>query len=68
MMSYKRNHDFVDVYLARKDIKLEDITMQKEEVSDVKWVSKEDLEELIKEEQTPKSLQIYFEFLKNLIN
>lgn len=68
MMSYKRNHDFVDVYLARKDIKLEEITMQKEEVSDVKWVSKEDLEKLIKEEQTPKSLQIYFEFLKNLIN
>ena len=68
MMSYKRNHDFVDVYLARKDIKLEEITMQKEEVSDVKWVSKKDLEKLIKEEQTPKSLQIYFEFLKNLIN
>ncbi len=68
MMSYKRNHDFVDVYLARKDIKLEEITMQKEEVSDVKWVSKEELENLIKENQTPKSLQIYFEFLKNLIN
>lgn len=68
MMSYKRNHDFVDVYLARKDIELEEITMQKEEVSDVKWVSKEELEELIKENQTPKSLQIYFEFLKNLIN
>lgn len=68
MMSYKRNHDFVDVYLARKDVKLEEITMQKEEVSDVKWVSKEELEELIKENQTPKSLQIYFEFLKNLIN
>lgn len=68
MMSYKRNHDFVDVYLARKDIKLEEITMQKEEVSDVKWVSKEDLEKLIKEEQTPKSLQIYFGFLKKLID
>lgn len=68
MMSYKRNHDFVDVYLARKDIELEEITMQKEEVADVKWVSKEELENLIKKEQTPKSLQIYFEFLKKLIN
>lgn len=68
MMSYKRNHDFVDVYLARKDIKLEEITMQKEEVTDVKWVTKEEIENLIKENQTPKSLQIYYEFLKNLIN
>ena len=68
MMSYKRNHDFVDVYLARKDIDLKDITMQTEEVADVKWVAVEELENLIKEEQTPKSLQIYFGFLKNLIN
>lgn len=68
MMSYKRNHDFVDVYLARKDIDLKDITMQAEEVADVKWVAVEELENLIKEEQTPKSLQIYFGFLKNLIN
>mgnify|MGYP003483557770 CR=1 FL=1 len=67
MMSYKRNHDFVDVYLVRKDIDLKDITMQTEEVSEVKWASKEELEDLIKENQTPKSLQIYFEFLKNLI-
>ena len=68
MMSYKRNHDFVDVYLVRKDIDLKDITMQTEEVSEVKWASKDELENLIKENQTPKSLQIYFEFLKNLIN
>lgn len=68
MMSYKRNHDFVDVWLARKDIKLEEITMQKEEVADVKWVTEEELEKLIEENKTPKSLQVYFGFLKKLIN
>ncbi len=68
MMSYKRNHDFVDVYLVRKDIDLKDITMQIEEVSEVKWASIELLENLIKENQTPKSLPIYFGFLKSLIN
>ena len=68
MMSYKRNHDFVDVCLARKDIDLKDITMQKEEVTEVKWVTEEELENLIKENQTPKSLQTYFGFLKSLIN
>ena len=68
MMTYKRNHDFVDVYLAKKDIDLNDIVMQKEEVAEVKWVSSEELENLIKEEKTPKSLQAYFGFLKSLIN
>ena len=68
MMSYKRNHDFVDVWLVRKDIDLKDITMQIEEVSEVKWASIELLENLIKENQTPKSLPIYFGFLKSLIN
>lgn len=67
MMSYKRNHDFVDVYLARKDIKLEDIVMQEEEVAEVRWVKPEELEELIKENQTPKSLEMYFGFLRKLI-
>ena len=68
MMTYKRNQDFVDVWLVRKDIKLEEITMQQEEVSEVKWVTVEELESLIKEEKTPKSLQVYFGFLKSLIN
>lgn len=68
MMSYKRNHDFVDVWLARKDIELEEITMQKEEVADVKWVSQAELEKMIQEEKTPKSIKAYFEFLKQLIN
>ncbi|MBQ7410470.1 MAG: NUDIX domain-containing protein [Clostridia bacterium] len=67
MMSYKRNHDFVDVYLAKKDINLEDIVMQEEEVAEVKWVKPEELEELIKENQTPKSLEMYFGFLRELI-
>ncbi len=68
MMSYKRNHDFVDVYLARKDINLEEIVMQKEEVTEVKWVTKEKLEEMLKDNETPKSLKTYFGFLNQLIN
>lgn len=67
MMSYKRNHDFVDVYLARKDINLDEIVMQEEEVAEVKWVKAEELEKLIKENQTPKSLEMYFGFLRKLI-
>ena len=68
MMTYKRNHDFVDVYLVRKDIKIEEIVMQPEEVDAVKWVTPDELTNLIKEEKTPKSLQMYFGFLNQLIN
>ena len=68
MMSYKRNHDFVDVWLVRKDIDLKDIVMQPEEVAEAKWVTVEELNELMQNKQTPKSLEIYFGFLKQLIN
>ena len=39
--------DFVDFYYLKKDIKLEDIKMQTEEVQDVKWFSKKQVSELI---------------------
>lgn len=67
MMSYKRNHDFVDVWLVRKDIDLKNIVMQPEEVAEVKWVTAEELNEMIQNKQTPKSLEIYFGFLRQLI-
>ena len=67
MMSYRRKHDFVDVWLVRKDINIEDIVMQPEEVAAVKWVTVPELENMIQAEETPQSLKIYFNFLKDLI-
>ena len=68
MMTYKRKHDFVDVWLVRKDIDLKDIVMQEEEVAAVKWVTFDALKEMIKNGDTPRSLEMYFGFLDKLIN
>lgn len=43
------NNEIVDVYIIRKDIDIKDITLQKEEVSDVRWIKQEDLKKLIKD-------------------
>lgn len=40
--------EFVDVYLVKRDIELKDFKLQKEEVSDVRWVDLKDFKNLIK--------------------
>ena len=45
--TYKRVNDFVDTYMMEKDIDINDITIQPEEVQDVKWMSIDNFEKLI---------------------
>lgn len=39
LITFRREHDFVDVWVARDNTKIEDVTVQKEEVEQVKWVT-----------------------------
>ena len=41
------NKEIVSLYLLEDDISIKDITIQKEELSEVKWITKEEMEELI---------------------
>lgn len=43
---YKNCPDILDVYLFEKDISIEDVEIQKEEVNDVKWATKDEIIEL----------------------
>ena len=45
----KTEDDFVDLYYLKHDFTIEEITIQKEEVEDVKWASIEEIESLINE-------------------
>lgn len=47
--SIMTNDDFVDLYYLKRDIDISDIVLQKEEVDDVKWFTREEINELIKE-------------------
>lgn len=59
------NH-FSDVYLLFKDIKIEDLTLQKEEVSEAKYISYKEFEKIIKEENVVRHDEIYEGVLKVL--
>ena len=68
ILSFKRKFDFVDVWLVKQDIDISDIVLQKDEVSDVKWASIDEIRELMKAEKLAKSIEIYFDMFINLID
>ena len=45
----KTEDDFVDLYYLKKNINLKDIKMQYEEVSDINWFTKKNIDKMIKE-------------------
>lgn len=67
MFSFKRKYGFIDVWLVKQNVDLKDITLQKQEVSDVKWVTKEELEKMIKNDEVAGTVNIYFEMLMYIL-
>jgi len=55
--TYKGNTHFHDTYIARKDIEIEELALQKGETADAKWVSMDELDEMIKDKKTPTPLE-----------
>lgn len=47
LMSIKRKDNHADVWFVRQNIDIQDVKLQAEEVSEAKWVSKEELENMI---------------------
>lgn len=46
------SNEFVTTYIIYADIDLNELTLQKEEVSDVKWLTKKEINELVNTSQT----------------
>lgn len=67
MLSLKRRYAFVDVYMANKDIDIENITLQKEEVDEVKWATKEEVKKMIDNGEIASSVRMYFSTLCELL-
>ena len=67
------NKHFNEYYVVHKDIDLKDITLQKEEVQDIKWIDKDELINKIKNNYEDLTLKIgcwnylmkYFEIINN---
>ena len=65
----KTEDDFVDLYYLKHDFNIEEITVQKEEVEDVKWASIEEIESLINKKLfLPPHIEFYRDCLDYLNN
>lgn len=65
--SIARNDDIVDFWLIRQDFKIEDLKLQKDEVSDAKWVSLNEFEEMIKAGLFVPTINFSFEPFKKYV-
>lgn len=61
------SNELVDVFIARQNIKKEDITLQKEEVSDVCWVSIEEIFRLMDSDQLLPHNEEYKKMINHLV-
>ena len=53
------NREIVSLYILYKDIDIKDIVLQEEEVKDIKWISKEEMEELINSNEVIPHIEEY---------
>lgn len=67
LLSFKREQGFVDVWLVKEDLDINKLILQKDEVSDVRWVSVKELKRLIDEERFVSSVRLYYNLFTNLL-
>ncbi len=67
LLSFKREKGFVDVWLVKKDVAIEELKLQDEEVSEAKWVSLKTLVELVEKGEMVNSVNLYIDLLVKLL-
>ena len=68
MLSFKRKYNFLNIMLAKINVEINDLHIQKEEVSEVKWVDKDTLIKMHNDGELAPSLDIYFDMLLELLD
>lgn len=58
----KTDDDFVDIYYLKSNVDINEVKMQEEEVDDVKWATREEIENLIKEGKFSESHTEFFKY------
>lgn len=65
-LSYLRNDHITTVWVVNTDVKIEDLTLQKSEVAEVKWVTQEELKKMAADGVFLK--YTYLDFLLSIIS
>lgn len=68
ILSFKRKFDFIDVFLIRTDLDISNLKLQEEEVQEVKWVNKKELEQMLENKLLVPSISLYFDMFIKLID
>lgn len=67
-LSFKRKYDFVDVWLVKQDFNIDELVLQEDEVSEVKWATIDEIRNLMKTGELAGSIDIYFDMFVNLLD
>ena len=67
LITFRREHDFVDVWVGKNNSKTENLVLSEREVSEVKWASLDEIEQLIKDDCFVPALNLYFDLFKKLL-
>ena len=68
ILSFKRKYDFVDVWLVKQDFNIDELVLQEEEVSEVKWATIDEIRNLMQTGELAASINIYFDMFLNLLD
>ncbi len=64
---YRQRNYFMDIYLVKKDIDVQSIVLNDSETINAKWVSKEELQAMIDNQEVVRSVVRRFDMLKGLL-
>lgn len=62
---YKRKNNFLDIYLVKKDVSLDSITLGIEETVDAKWVSEKEWQTMIENKVVVRSVALRYEMFRS---
>ena len=65
---YKHRNYFMDIFVVRKDIDLKELTLQLDEVVDAKYLSSDEIANMIAEGKVVRSVGVRYEMYKKYIN
>lgn len=67
LLGFKREHDFVDVFLAKDNTDISNVKIQEDEVSESRWVTIQELDQIINNGEFVPAINLYYDLFKKLL-
>lgn len=67
LLGFKREHDFVDVFLAKDNTDISNVKIQEDEVSESRWVTIQELDKIINNGEFVPAINLYYDLFKKLL-